>query len=150
MNIVPKILFAGGLLLASNLCWAQHRLLANVPFDFTTAAGRLPAGHYDIVSGVGGNKNVAVLRHAESQKSVIVLSSAAVDSREASSTDRARLIFVCGDSGCSLSEIWPGYGVNGQTFPQPQKRRELKTQVATVTVPATNTIASAKPHRGIE
>jgi hypothetical protein len=152
MNVSRKLFLATGLLVSS-ISWGQHRVVANIPFDFTTPSGRLPAGHYEIVAGVGGSANVVKWRHEESKKSVLMLSGGPVYNLNTSSANPAQLVFHCGDSGCSLCEIWPGNGGDGWWFIQPRKRSELKTQVATVSVPATapnKAPASAKPSGAVE
>jgi hypothetical protein len=139
MRLNRNSLLTAAMLFGCTVCWGQHRIVANVPFDFASSAGRMPAGHYDIVAGLGGNPNITRLRHEESNKSVLVLSPTRLESRQSSGPNSARLVFHCGDSGCSLSEIWPGNGNDGWYFIPPRKQSELKTQVAMVTVPANRT-----------
>ena len=124
------------MLLGSSVCWGQQRVIANVPFDFTSSAGRLPAGHYDIVAGLGGNPNITKLLHQESNKSVLILSATRLENPNSSSPKPAQLVFHCSDSGCSLSEIWPGNGTDGWYFIQSHKQSGPKTQVAAVSVAA--------------
>jgi hypothetical protein len=132
MKISQRILLVSGVLLSSGLSWGQHRLVANVPFGFTSTAGHLSQGHYDIVAGA----DVTQLRHEESKKSVVLLNGGFVYNRDIFTPRSARLVFRCGDSGCSLAEIWPGHGGDGWWFIPPRKRFEVKSRIAMVTVPA--------------
>lgn len=136
MNISRRIFVISGMLLSSGLSWGQHRLVANVPFGFTSQAGHLPAGHYNIVAGVGGNAYVTELRHEESRKSVLVLNGGLMYNRDTFTAKSARLVFQCGDSGCSLAEIWPGNGGDGWWFKKPRERFQVNSRLAMVTVPA--------------
>jgi hypothetical protein len=136
MKISRRILLVAGVLLSSGLSWGEHRLVANVPFGFTSPAGHLPPGHYRIVAGVGGNADITELRHEESRKSVVLLNGGLMYNRDTFTPRPARLVFQCGDSGCSLAEIWPGHGGDGWWFIQPRKRFEVKSRIAMVTVPA--------------
>jgi hypothetical protein len=131
-----KILLATGMLLGASVCWGQHRLVANVPFDFATPAGHLPAGHYDIVAGLGGNAKITKLRHEESKKSILMVSGPSMYGQNNGLSEKSRLVFRCDGSDCSLAEIWPGGGADGSSFAQPRKRSELTARVATVTVAA--------------
>lgn len=136
MKISRRIFLVSSVLLSFSLSWGQRRLVANVPFSFTSPAGHLPQGHYYILTAVGGNADVTELRHEESKKSVAVLNGGLVYNRDALMPKSARLVFRCGDFGCSLAEIWPGDGGDGWWFIHPRKRFETKSRIVMVTVPA--------------
>jgi hypothetical protein len=129
-----QILLAACVVFCSSISWGQQKLIANIPFEFRSPAGHLPAGHYEVVAGNDPTRAVTIFRNLDSKRSVLMLSGGRTDSSKAGS-DAAKLTFECRDSDCSLAEIWPGYRSSGWWFIQPQKPIERKLEMATVDVP---------------
>jgi|SRR5579871_2562821 len=101
---------------ASPSAYGQERMAATVPFSFHVASTTVEAGRYDIDSDATDPK-VMLLTNLEDKSFVRMLTRGDVHNskgihvrltfRDVSDT-RPRLVFRCGSTGCTLSQIFTG------------------------------------------
>src|SRR5262245_32818454 len=125
----------------------SNRITANVPFDFSIANKKLPAGKYSIVRARANSDDsvLAILDGDGHSKEIRV--SIPVSSFEAK--NKPTLIFHRYGDQYFLSEVWSAGETTGRQFPRSSAEREIlrslaagaasgktarKTQVETVTV----------------
>jgi hypothetical protein len=101
------LITAAGLTLSAAVAFGQARIVANVPFSFTTAAGTQPAGEYAIAP-VSMTAGILQLENVKTRHSSIL----GIGASNGNPNDKApRLVFRCGsESGCTLSEVKLGDG----------------------------------------
>jgi hypothetical protein len=95
--------FAATAVVLGTLAYGETRSMkVEVPFDFRTSAGQLPAGAYWVTAESSQTgSNYAFLKAAASRKHVIILGF----QRDYKATGSGALIFRCGDLGCALTGI---------------------------------------------
>ena len=99
-----------------------HKLMANVPFNFTAAGTVFQAGDYQITREAG----VVTIRTADRSKAAMVLTNS-VEANSPSAT--GRLVFLRSGEQYFLSEIWePGNSSGSVVPPSNSKERELRSR----------------------
>ena len=121
----------------------QYRLTANIPFDFSVAGQKLPAGKYWINRAQQGSGDMVVqISSTDGHSNVIRLT---IPVSAFNPVKNSTLVFrVYGDEHF-LSEIWPAGAAIGREFPKTRAERELarKAQdsgVAAVNAPDVKTV----------
>ena len=150
-NLVTKIGLLSAIVLATAVVSTQaqsleYRITANVPFDFSIAGKKLPAGKYSI-GRARINSDDSVLSvldgdgHAKEMRTSIPVSTL-------TAKNNATLIFHRYGDQYFLYQVWSAGGTTGRQFPKSSAEREIlrslaadaagktaqKTPVETVTV----------------
>jgi hypothetical protein len=103
-------------------------LVAKIPFHFRTSNAELPAGTYTVIRSMTNSAPVLLLRNWETRSGVIVVArSTAIDDGQRP----PRLVFQCGETGCSLAQIWETAD-RGYVFPAPREKTEGPYRTAVV------------------
>ena len=137
---VITIIAAGASAQAQSL---QYRLTANIPFDFSIAGKKLPAGKYWINRAQQGNGDTAVQisspdGHANITRLTIPVSTF-------NPVKEGTLVFHRYGEDYFLSEIWPAGGLTGRALPKSSAERELERKaqdngIAAMRAPEVRTI----------
>ena len=130
------ILAAAALTFSVTAAFAQSttRLKAEIPFSFRIGSQQYPAGTYE-TSVIGTNTGAKVVKivNMESGTPRVVMASARAYPRNAASEESgARLVFRCENSGCVLSQVWPGNFANGMQFTTPAAKLGDPTHLAVI------------------
>jgi hypothetical protein len=132
-NLIAK--FAATGVLFVTMAYGQGAAVkAQIPFDFRTATGTLPAGIYLIrTEASSGGVNITSLRNVATQHTVFaVRASAAYKPSEAG---KPYVMFLCGDRGCGLSGIRMGDGTTSY-YPNHLSRRDKEVAIIATSVPS--------------
>jgi hypothetical protein len=101
----------------------DYKLTANIPFDFSVADKKLPAGKYWISRAQQSNGDLIVqIRSAEGHESISRLTFAVTTLKP---MDKGSLVFHRYGDEYFLSEIWPAGGLTGRELPKSRSEREL-------------------------
>jgi len=125
------VMFAASAVVLGTMAYGQTNLKAEVPFAFRTASATLPAGNYQIKASNTGAATTMSVWNTATHRGVYMVSAPADTYR----TARPSLVFLCGNHGCSLSEIRTGSGT--YTYAAPHKAGRDKEAVAVVSIPLT-------------
>lgn len=102
----------------------QYKLNVNIPFDFTVADKKLPAGKYEIGRAQLGEGDLLIqIASIDGNKSVTRITIPVV-TRDAAK-DGLLVFHQFGDE-YFLSEIWPAGGHTGRALPRSRTERELE------------------------
>jgi hypothetical protein len=117
--------------------YAQNGVVANVPFNFTVATEKMPAGEYT-VQPVSTANGVLQILNVETGKSVLVSAPSQLSSRKGQGTETGMIIFHRYGDRYFFAEVWTQNGLRGRT--QPSKlEREIeagnRNQVALISIP---------------
>ena len=102
----------------------NYRLTANIPFDFSVAGEKLPAGKYWINRAPLGNGDAVVqIQNTDGHKTItrLTIPVSTLDPAKDSS-----LVFHRYGDQYFLSEIWPAGGQTGRVLPKTRAERELE------------------------
>ena len=102
----------------------EYRLSANIPFDFSVAGKKLPAGKYWINRAQQGNGDMVVQISSTDGHSNITRLTIPVVARNAMS--KGSLVFHRYGDEYFLSEIWPAGGLTGRELRKTRAERELE------------------------
>ena len=128
-NVVVKmgLLVVMTIIAASASAQAQsleYRLTANIPFDFSVAGKKLPAGKYWINRGQQGNGDTVVqIRSTDGQENITRLT---IPVQIFNPVKHGTLVFHRYGEEYFLSEIWPAGGLTGRELPKSSAERELE------------------------
>jgi hypothetical protein len=121
----------------------EYRLTANIPFDFSVANKKLPAGKYWIGRAQQSNGDMVVqIRSTDGQANIARLTIPVVTNTPMS---KGSLVFHRYGEEYFLSEIWPAGGLTGRELPKSRAERELMrkaqdTGVAAMNAPQAETV----------
>ena len=107
----------------------DYRLTANIPFDFSVADKKLPAGKYWINrSKLSTGDLIIQIKSTNGHENISRLTIPVIT---VNATKDASLVFHRYGDEYFLSEIWPAGGVTGRELPKSRAERELarKAQV---------------------
>jgi hypothetical protein len=128
-------MFAAAMIVLATAVYGQTTSMkAEIPFNFRTPSGVLPAGAYHVTTSVtsSGMSN-AVLTGYGSQRSVIILGSP----KDYGVTGRAAIVFRCGaEDGCVLSAVVTESGTT--KYPSFQGSKRDKEVAILLTAPASS------------
>jgi hypothetical protein len=125
-------------LLGTTGLYAQTRVVADIPFDFTVETVTMPAGQYVLqpIANLNGALRIANL---ETHKSVLVLAPSAASTYKGNPTDTGKVIFHRYGDRYFFSEVWGPYGPRGRATPtrleQEIRERSAEKQMASVAIP---------------
>jgi len=124
--------------LAAPGLFAQTRVTAHIPFDFTVTAVTMPAGDYSLTEMPGGS-GVIKITNNETRKSAMVLAPSSYSTHKGKTTDEGKLIFHRYGDQYFFSEVWTPDGLRGATKPAKLERelvaRGTPTELASVSIP---------------
>jgi len=147
-NVVAKIglLAVMTIIAASVSAQAQslsYRLTANIPFDFSVAGKKLPAGKYWINRAQQGSGDTVVQISSTDGHSNVIRFTIPVIAYNP--VKNGTLVFHRYGDDYFLSEIWPAGGVTGRELPKSRAERELERKaqdsgIAAMRAPEVRTI----------
>ncbi|HYO82980.1 MAG TPA: hypothetical protein VES20_16350 [Bryobacteraceae bacterium] len=138
MSKIYNRLAAAALFVVTNaaVALAQSAMTAEIPFNFTTPAGSMRPGTYQVSQLPTSSSTVMYsLKNVESNKSVLLLAPAAV-SRKASEQHTASLSFDCAGEVCALKAVYPAYARTGSSISGRILARRTDGSLAEVRIPA--------------
>ncbi len=145
-NVIAKlgllvVIIAAGV--TANAQSLQYRLTANIPFDFSVAGQKLPAGKYWINRAQQGTGDAVV--RISSPDGHANLAGLTIPVFAFNPAKRSTLVFRRYGEEYFLSEIWPAGSATGRELPKSRAEREAarKAQdsgVAAVNAPDVKTI----------
>jgi hypothetical protein len=103
-KLTRGLMLAAVTLVAAGSVWAQDKVMAKVPFEFSVGSQMFAAGDYAIGELGTHAKGILRLRNAATGKSAVAQGTPVYVDLDG----RARLVFRCGASGCALVRIWDG------------------------------------------
>ena len=120
----------------------NYRLTANIPFDFSVAGHKLPAGKYWINRAQQGDGDTVIqIRSTDGHSSITRLTIPVSGSKPSKTSS---LVFNRYGNEYFLSEIWPMGAVTGRELPKTRAERDLarkaQDNVAAVNAPDVKTI----------
>lgn len=131
-KLIAKGFVTAGLLLAMTIIAGvsahaqslQYKLTANIPFDFTVADKKLPAGKYSVRRAYeSSGDTVLQISSIDGQESVNRFSIPVVTFNPKS---KGSLVFHRYGEEYFLSQIWPAGGSTGRALPKTRSERELE------------------------
>jgi hypothetical protein len=105
-------LFAATALFLGTTAYGQTPMKADVPFAFRIPGGIVAAGNYVVNLDTLGGSKVLRLYNEDTHKSAVAIPYAAGGGPQ--DNNSPRLVFLCSEAGCDLSEVWTpngGYAV---------------------------------------
>ena len=126
----------------------DYKLTANIPFDFSVANKKLPAGKYWISRAQQGNGDLIVqIRSTDGHANISRLT---IPVTTVIPMNKGSLVFHKYGDEYFLSRIWPAGGLTGRELPKSRTERDLvrkaqesgiaamkAPQVQTITIPVT-------------
>ena len=101
----------------------EYRLTANIPFDFTVANKKLPAGKYWIRRGQSSNGDLLMqISSTDGQSNVYRLT---IPVTRLNPNREGTLVFHRYGDDYFLFQVWPAGGNTGRALPQSRTEREL-------------------------
>ena len=133
-DFTKTIMLAAAVLVVAGVASAQP-IKADIPFTFWAGDKLMTPGTYlvDTVTPTSGIE-VFQLRNLGEHYAVMALPAAKKDAAKDWQADgKPRLAFDCGESGCSLAEIWRGSTSSASYgFHRPKAHREDHIRVAVI------------------
>ena len=121
----------------------EYRLTANIPFDFSIADKKLPAGKYVVSRAQQSAGDLLVqIKSADGNETVSRLTIPVVTLNAMS---KGSLVFHKYGDEYFLSEIWPAGGLTGRELPKSRTERDLarkaqNNQIAAMKGPEVETV----------
>jgi len=117
-----------------------YRLTANIPFDFSLAGKKLPAGKYWVSRGQQSNGDLILqIRSVDGHVDISRLTIPVVTRDPVS---QGTLVFHRYGEEYFLSEVWPAGGLTGRELPKSRAERDLErkgpSDVVAITIRANN------------
>ncbi len=100
-----------------------YRLTANIPFDFSVAEKKLPAGEYWISRAQQGNGDL--IMQISSTDGHMKINRLTIPTVRVNALSKGSLVFHRYGDEYFLSEVWPAGGLTGRELPQSRAEREL-------------------------
>jgi len=119
MNHVALLLAAA---IGTTGLYAQSKVVANVPFDFTVKGQKMPAGKYEVTRDLAKPDTIQ-MSNLDEGRSVLVVTYRAVQAQPGA--ESPRMIFSHYGDRYFFSELWTSDGVQSRTNPS-KLERELK------------------------
>jgi hypothetical protein len=131
--VVLTIVAAGASANAQSL---QYRVTANIPFDFSVAGQKLPAGKYFINRAQQGDGDMVVqIRSTDGHSNVTRLT---IPISAYNPVNKSKLVFNRYGDDYFLSEIWPAGSATGRELPKSRAEREVARKAKDSGVAALN------------
>ena len=123
--------------LGTTALYAQTRVVADVPFDFTVQTVTMPAGEYALKPLSATNGLIQIL-NLETGRSVAVLAPSALSTYKGKDVDSGKLIFHKYGDRYFFSEVWTPSGPRGRATPskleQEIRAGNAERQMASVSI----------------
>ncbi len=101
--------------------FVSSKFKAEIPFAFQVGDQKFTAGSYSASVNVSiGGIRTLFIGHPDGSGKRVAMSTGIVSSAPGIATTDPKLVFRCGDSGCSLVQLWPGNGPGGLIFGSPK------------------------------
>jgi hypothetical protein len=126
-NLKRVMILTASLITLGTAAYGQEKVVADVKFPFSTSGGAMPAGTYSVQKASSGGSAIVMLRNEQTRQAAILITNR-LSSYE---SGNPKMIFRCGNSGCSLATITLGNG-SGWEFRRPRLARAEKEILATV------------------
>jgi len=128
---------------SANAQTLQYRLTANIPFDFSAAGEKLPAGKYWIKRAQTGDGDMVVQISSVDGQSNVTRLTIPVSAKQP--VKNGMLVFNRYGNEYFLSEIWPAGGATGRELHKSRAERDLARKakdsgVAAVNAPDVKTV----------
>jgi hypothetical protein len=131
-NFTRTLMLAAALGVAG-IASAQTMLKADIPFAFRVGEKTMAPGTYLVSNVAGATDALYKLYNRDEKEGVVVMSAGRHDVARAWKNDELpRLAFACGETRCSLVEIWNGHSRESATF-RPAKAHGENIRTAVVT-----------------
>ena len=114
----------------------NYKLTANIPFDFSVAGEKLPAGKYSIGRAQQSNGDTVVQIRSTDGHANVVRFTIPVFANDP--VKQSSLVFRRYGNEYFLAEIWPVGAVTGRELPKTQAERELARKAENSGVAALN------------
>jgi hypothetical protein len=126
-NLKRVMILTAGLITLGTAAYGQNKVVADVKFPFSTSGGAMPAGTYSVQKVSSGGSAIVTLRNEQTSQATLLITNRLVSY----DSGNPKMIFRCGNSGCSLATITLGNG-NGWEFRRSRLARAEKETLATV------------------
>src|SRR5580693_4314566 len=97
------IVIAASVLALGTVAFGQTRLTAEIPFEFKTATGTLPAGTYEFLPQANSASHSVLIRNTTTWKAFYAGNP--VHDIYSKAADKPVVEFVCGRGSCTLTAI---------------------------------------------
>jgi len=115
--------------------YAQTGVVANVPFNFTAASVKMPAGQYTLTP-LNRTSGIIQMLNVATGQSILVNAPGALAIHEGYSEETARLIFHRYGDRYFFSEVWTPDGLRGHVAPSTLEREiRASEKLALVSIP---------------
>jgi hypothetical protein len=116
---------------------AQTGIVANVPFDFTVQAVKMPAGQYALKPLSAASGLIQILNR-ETGRAVAVLASSTLSTYKGKDVESGKVIFHRYGDRYFFSEVWTPSGLRGRAMPSKLEREvqasSAERQIAAVSI----------------
>jgi hypothetical protein len=135
---LPAVMMIIAASVSANAQTLQYRLTANIPFDFSAAGEKLPAGKYLIKRAQQSDGDLVVqISSADGHSSVTRLT---IPLSAKQPVKNGILVFNRYGNEYFLSEIWPAGGVTGRELHKSRAERELARKAQDSGIAAVNAL----------
>lgn len=128
-NLHRVMFLAAAAVVVSSTAWAQHPVIANVPFEFKAGLAKLPAGEYQLSNLQGGGTAMLRIRGTDNQSGALTVPQGKI---VASKNPAPHLTFRCIASACTLVEMWDGATGYSWNDSRPSAKESPDTRLAVV------------------
>ena len=128
MKVLTKTSLLGVMLLVSVVTSTkaqslEYRIRANIPFDFSIADTKLPAGEYSLTRAMPSSGDSILSVSDSTGRSRSISTALPVESWHTSG--KARLVFHRYGDQYFLFQVWPGSATTGRQFIKSRAERQL-------------------------
>ena len=122
------VAFALATAVASAKPQLSHRVVADIPFEFSVGYKAMPAGEYDIKT-INTAGNALLIRSADGKNSALRLSD---ETGRKENKTRARLVFHRYGERYFLAEVWNGIDQTGRQLLKSQEERAIEKEFKSI------------------
>jgi hypothetical protein len=122
MNHIALLLAAA---IGTTGLYAQTKVEANIPFDFTVKGQKMPAGTYEVTRDLT-RPDLVQISNVDGSRSVQVVTYKAMETEPG--TASPRMVFTEYGNRYFFSELWTSDGIESRTSPS-KLEREVKAKV---------------------
>jgi hypothetical protein len=122
--MLSVLVLGGGGVVANAQMYADSRIQANVPFDFTVSDTRLPAGKYEIRKLDDEVSNIFELRSANG-RTTVAFSAEDAQRRDNQIASKTEFVFDKVGDQYFLSQVWVAGSASGSELPKSRKQKRL-------------------------
>ena len=135
LNTFVLVMSAAAMLGTTGL-YAQSGVVANVPFNFTAASAKMPAGEYTLTP-LNRTSGVIQMQNVATGESVLLNAPGALATHKGSGEETGKLIFHRYGDRYFFAEVWTPDGLRGHVTPSKLEREIMSggEKLAVVSVP---------------